>query len=92
MDSIEVLTLAPVGGELNTAHFVLKEIIKTTSEQLFTPSQTAMEFLKSKQIEIETSTIPVHLKMMNMQAVIDPPHVILILQWIKDSLANSPRL
>ena len=90
MDSTEVLTLAPVGGKLNTAHFVINEIIKTASEQLFTPSQTAMEFLKSKQIEIETSAIPFHLKMMNMQAVIDPHHVILILQWIKDSLANSP--
>ena len=53
-------------------------------------SLTPIDFLKYKLSEIENSGLPFYLKLINMQAVLDPHMVILRLQQIKSALTSSP--
>ena len=92
MDSIEVHTLTPTGGKLNTASSVWKglSLIFRHSYGVHDPSSlTIVDYLKFKLSEIEI-LLPVMLKKINMFTVIDPHDVILILQQIKDVLMMSP--
>ena len=52
-------------------------------------SPTAMEFLKYKLSEIENYQLPLLLKGLSAQIVVDPHHLILGLQYIKHNLTQS---
>ena len=87
-------TLSPFGGGgWNTARSVI-EGIRLTFQQSYgvhdLSSLTAMDYLKYKLSEIENVELPYYLKTINMHTVIDPHHVIVLLQLIKDALMTSP--
>ena len=94
MNSNEIHTLSPFGsGGLNTAQSVSKRLRLTFQQSygIHDPSSlTAMDYLQYKISEIDNSLLPYTLKTINMYTVIDPHHVTLSLQKIKDALMTSP--
>ena len=93
MDSNEICSFSPQGGKLDVVDSVNKVIILSFQQScgIHNPlSLTAMDYLKYKLSEIENISLPLLVKGMNSQTVIDPHHVMLGLQCIKDALMNSP--
>ena len=94
MNSNEIIALSPFSSSgLNTAQSVDEGLTLTFHQSygVHDPSSlTAMDYLKYKLSEIENSVLPFILKSINMHTVINPHHVILVLQSIKDALMTSP--
>ena len=88
LDSYEVNNLLPDCTK------AVSQQIRATFQQLYGVhdplSLAAIDFLKYKLSEIENSSLPYYLKLINMQAVLDPHSVIVRLQQIKDALMSSP--
>ena len=93
IDSNEVYTLAPYGGNLDTAGSVAKGLALTFKQSYGVhdlSSLAVVDYLKYRLSAIDNKLLPAHLKHINMYTVIDPHYVILILQEIKDLLMKSP--
>ena len=94
MNYNEMLTLSPFSiSGLNTVRSVRKGLILTFQQSYGVhdlSSLTDMDYLKCKLSQIENVELLYHLKTINMYTVIDPHHVTLSLQRIKDTLKTSP--
>ena len=91
MDSNKVCFFSP-HGKVDDVESVNKALLikfQRTYGIYNSPLPTAMEFLKYKLSEIENYQLPLLLKGLNAQIVIDPHHLILGLQCIKDALMKS---
>ena len=92
IDSEEVATLSPF-GTLNTALSVEKGLTLTFQQSYGVndlSSLTAVDCLKYNLSKIENVMLPYYLKSINMLAVNDPHHVILMLRKIKEAIMSSP--
>ena len=89
MDSNEVHTLSP----LNNTELIYHELtvaFQLSCGQCDSPLATNIECLNYKLHEIENLVLPLHLKVINMYAILEPHHIILILQVTKDVITTSP--
>ena len=89
LDSMQLLTLSPHGiGQ------AVSEGLKLTFQQSLGVqdlwSLSANEFLKYTQKEVEYCILPENLKVMNMYTITNPHAIIMVLQQVQATLANSP--
>ena len=91
MDSNEVCFFSPHGkvDEVESVNKALLMKFQQTCGIYDSLSPTAMEFLKYKLSEIENYQLPLLLKGLSAQIVVDPHHLILGLQYIKHNLTQS---
>ena len=91
MDSNEVKNISAVVAQNVRSLCVGVTLTFQQSYGVHDPSSlTAMDYLKYRLSEIENVLLPNNLKTINTCTVMDPHHVILILQEIKDALMTSP--
>ena len=91
MDSNEVCFFSP-HGKVDDVESVNKALLikfQQTHGIYNSSLPTAMEFLKYKLSEIENYQLPLLLKGLNAQIVVDPHHLMMGLQCIKDALMKS---
>ena len=92
MDSYEAINLSPITG-LNTSPSVNKGLTLIFQQSYGVhdpPSLSAVDYLKYKLNEMENVLLPYCFKTINGHTIIDPHHIIFILQQINDGLMISP--